>query len=121
MLLPSYVENTLYSTTKYSCVRRVHTLYSSYFVEHNGDDEPHEYFANFIQTSEINSRSTARFILVIGTSPKAHSSPPPKKILIQKLGYVSQPVTHSVCAPVILFLLLLRETLYVWSCTCSLF
>jgi len=26
-----YVENTLYSTNKYSCVRRVHTLYISYF------------------------------------------------------------------------------------------
>jgi len=25
-----YVENTLYSTNKYSCVRPVHTLYSSY-------------------------------------------------------------------------------------------
>jgi len=24
-----YVENTLYSTNKYSCVRRVHTLYIS--------------------------------------------------------------------------------------------
>ena len=36
-----YVENTLYSTNKYSCVRRVHTLYISYFLEHNGDDEPH--------------------------------------------------------------------------------
>jgi len=37
-----YVENTLYSTNKYSCVRPVHTLYISYFIEHNGDDEPHE-------------------------------------------------------------------------------
>ena len=37
-----YVENTLYSTNNYSCVRRVHTLYISYFIEHNGDDEPHE-------------------------------------------------------------------------------
>jgi len=27
-----YVENTLYSTNKYSCVRRVHTLYISYSV-----------------------------------------------------------------------------------------
>ena len=34
------VENTLYSTNKYSCVRPVHTLYISYFLEHNGDDEP---------------------------------------------------------------------------------
>ena len=25
-----YVENTLYSTNKYSCVRRVHTLYIGY-------------------------------------------------------------------------------------------
>jgi len=37
-----YVENTSYSTNKYSCVRRVHTLYISYFIEHNGDDEPHD-------------------------------------------------------------------------------
>jgi len=36
-----YVENNLYSTNKYSCVRRVHTLYISYFIEQNGDDEPH--------------------------------------------------------------------------------
>ena len=38
-----YVENTLYSTKKYSCVSRVHTLYISYFIEQNGDDEPHEH------------------------------------------------------------------------------
>jgi len=37
-----YVENTLYSTNKYSCGRRVHTLYISYFIEHNGDDELHD-------------------------------------------------------------------------------
>ena len=37
-----YVENTLYYTDKYSCVRPVHIVYSSYFTEHNGDDEPHE-------------------------------------------------------------------------------
>jgi hypothetical protein len=37
-----YVENTLYSTNKYSCVRRVHTHYISDFVEHNRDDEPHD-------------------------------------------------------------------------------
>jgi len=36
-----YVENTLYSTNKYSCFRPVHTLYISYFIEHNGDDERH--------------------------------------------------------------------------------
>ena len=36
-----YVENTLYSTNKYSCVRPVHTLYISDFIEHNRDDEPH--------------------------------------------------------------------------------
>jgi len=36
------VENTLHSTNKYSCVRRVHTLYISDFIEHNGDDEPHD-------------------------------------------------------------------------------
>ena len=33
----------LYSTNKYSCVRRVHTLYISDFIQHNGDDEPHDY------------------------------------------------------------------------------
>jgi len=38
-----YVENTSYSTNKYSCVRPVHTLYISYIIEHNGDDEPHDY------------------------------------------------------------------------------
>jgi len=37
-----YVQNTLYSTKKYSFVRRVHTLYISYFIEHDGDDGPHE-------------------------------------------------------------------------------
>jgi len=37
-----YVENTLYSTNKYSCVRPVHTLYISYFIEHDGDDEQHD-------------------------------------------------------------------------------
>ena len=41
-VIVSYVENTLYSTNKYSCVRQVHTLYISYFMEHNGYDEPHE-------------------------------------------------------------------------------
>jgi len=30
------VENTLYSTNKYSCVRRVHTFCIGYFIEHNG-------------------------------------------------------------------------------------
>jgi len=35
-------ENILYSTNKYCCVRRVHTLYISYFIEHNGDDKPHD-------------------------------------------------------------------------------
>jgi len=28
----SYVENTLFSTNNYSCVRRVHTHYISYFM-----------------------------------------------------------------------------------------
>jgi len=37
-----YVENTLYSTNKYRCIRRVLTLYISYFTEHNVDDEPYE-------------------------------------------------------------------------------
>ena len=38
-----YVENTLYSTNKYSCVRPVHKLDISYFIELKGDDEPHDY------------------------------------------------------------------------------
>ena len=42
-----YVENTLYSTNKYSCVRPVHTLYIGYFIEHNGDDKPHDFTAVF--------------------------------------------------------------------------
>ena len=37
-----YVENTLFSTNKYSCVRPVHTLYISYFMRYNGDDELHD-------------------------------------------------------------------------------
>ena len=28
------VENTLYSTDKYICVRRVHTIYISYYLEY---------------------------------------------------------------------------------------
>jgi len=48
-----YVENTLYSTNKYSCVRPVHTLYGSYCIEHNGDDEPKDYHgANVAVSSE---------------------------------------------------------------------
>jgi len=39
----TYVENTSYSTNKYNCVRRVHTLYISYCIEHSRDDEPHDY------------------------------------------------------------------------------
>ena len=46
MLLPSYVLCDLYSTNEYSCVRPVHTLYISYFIEHNGDDEPRDYKRN---------------------------------------------------------------------------
>ena len=44
-----YVENTLHSTNKYSCVRPVHTHthYSSYFIKHNEDDEPHGYVHYF--------------------------------------------------------------------------
>jgi len=30
-----YVENTLYSANKYSCVRRVHTLYIGYYNTEN--------------------------------------------------------------------------------------
>jgi len=37
----AYVENNLYSTNKFSCVRWVHTLYISYFIDHNREDEPH--------------------------------------------------------------------------------
>jgi len=43
-----YVENTLYSTNKYSWVRPVHTLYTSYFIEHNGGDELHDVFISHI-------------------------------------------------------------------------
>ena len=43
-VVTSSVENTLYSTNKYSCVRPVHTLYISYFIEHNGDDEPNNWY-----------------------------------------------------------------------------
>jgi len=32
----------LYLLVQYTCVRRVHTLYISYFIEHNGNDEHHE-------------------------------------------------------------------------------
>jgi len=42
LYMKMYVENTLYSTNKYSCVRPVHTLYSSYLIEHKGDDELHD-------------------------------------------------------------------------------
>ena len=45
-----YVENTLYSTNKYSSVRPVQTLYSSYFIEHNGDDESHDHKINMYGT-----------------------------------------------------------------------
>jgi hypothetical protein len=37
-----HVENTSYSTNKYGCVRPVHTLYISYFIEHSNDDETHD-------------------------------------------------------------------------------
>ena len=43
-----YAENTLYSTNKYSCVGQVHTLYISYFIEHNGDDETHDEKSKFV-------------------------------------------------------------------------
>jgi len=42
-----YVENTLYSTNKYSCVRRVHIPYINYFIEHNRDDEPRDNVSKF--------------------------------------------------------------------------
>jgi len=41
-VVESYIENTLYSTNKYSCVRPVHTTYIGYFIERNGDDEPYD-------------------------------------------------------------------------------
>ena len=37
-----YVQNTLYSTNRYSCVRPVHTLYISQIIEQIGNDEPRE-------------------------------------------------------------------------------
>ena len=49
VVLP-YVENTLYSTNKYSYVRPVHTLYISYLTEHNVDDEPCD-FINVLKHS----------------------------------------------------------------------
>ena len=42
-VVESYIENTLYSTNKYSCVRPVHTTYIGYFIERNGDDEPYDW------------------------------------------------------------------------------
>ena len=42
-----YVENILYSTNKYSCVRRVHTLYSSYVHHTTQPNIPHDnYFVS---------------------------------------------------------------------------
>ena len=44
-----YVENTLYSTNKYSCVRPVRILHNGYFIENSGVDEPRDYkMATFI-------------------------------------------------------------------------
>ena len=43
-----YMKNTLYSTNKYSCVRPVHTLYISYFIEHKGRNEPSNYSVRHI-------------------------------------------------------------------------
>ena len=48
-----YVENTLYSTNKYSCVRPVHTLYISYFLEHNGDEETHDSKTTYCECLEM--------------------------------------------------------------------
>ena len=36
------VQNTLYSTNKYSCVRPAHTYCTFYFIERNGEGEPHD-------------------------------------------------------------------------------
>jgi len=58
-----YVENTSYSTNKYSCVRRVHILYISYFIEHNGDDEPRDDFIPFFVQAVINPLFSPRTIL----------------------------------------------------------
>ena len=68
-----YVENTLHSTNKYSCVRRVHTLYISYFREHNGDDEPHDLrmramnisFCTFLHLCAISSPTCTKASFVI--------------------------------------------------------
>ena len=57
-----YVENTLYSTNKYNCVRRVHALYISYFIEHTGDDEPHEDKKNLNSGCSSPRRQVARAI-----------------------------------------------------------
>jgi len=54
-----YVENTLYPTNKYSCVTPVHTHYISYFIEHNGDDEPYDSLGLFfVSTLPIFAVST---------------------------------------------------------------
>ena len=47
-----YVEITLYSTNKCSCVRWVHTLYISYFIEHNRDDEHHDNAMMSVRTTK---------------------------------------------------------------------
>jgi len=41
-----YILNNLYSTKEYSCVKTVSTLCISYFIEPNGDDEPHGHTYN---------------------------------------------------------------------------
>jgi len=59
-----YVENTLYSTNKYSCVR----LYISYFIEHNRADKPHDFKLGglyFISGCQALHQTSAVLILAV--------------------------------------------------------
>ena len=69
------VENILYSTNKYtsSCVRRVHTLYISYFIEHNGDEEPHDYRCTNVSNLET---AVAQWLRCCATNRKVAGSNP---------------------------------------------
>jgi len=64
-----YAENTLYSTNKYSCVRPVNTLYISHFIEHNGDDEPHDYSSQTMSSSVKVSEASTKHGFFLGEYP----------------------------------------------------
>jgi len=61
VVLP-YVENTLYSTNKYSSVRPIHTLYISYFIEHTWGDEPHEVLSDFHKSNKKCNKKLVRLV-----------------------------------------------------------